>query len=50
MGAMGDITSLLTKWRSGERDAEEALIRRTYPEIRRLAEVQLRKSPGGAYP
>ena len=38
----GDITSLLKQWRGGDDDARDRLVAVLYPELRALAERQLR--------
>ena len=37
------ITELLVRWRAGQSDADEALMRAVYPVLRELAQVRLRK-------
>ena len=41
-----DITALLTRWRSGDREAESALMNAVYPLLRELAQLRLRRSGG----
>jgi len=44
---VGEITALLRQFRSGDRKAWDRLSERTYPELRRIAEIQFRnESPG----
>lgn len=42
-----DITQLLGRWSQGDRSVEAALIADIYPQLRRLAEAQLRRHGGG---
>lgn len=42
------ITELLARWRAGQRDADDALMRAVYPVLRELAQARLRK--GAATP
>jgi len=41
-----DITALLSRWREGDRDAENALMTAVYPLLRELAQMRLRRSGG----
>jgi RNA polymerase sigma factor (TIGR02999 family) len=41
------ITGLLTSWREGDRNAENALVEYLYPVLRGLVGVQLRRAPSG---
>lgn len=43
----GDITILLERWRSGNADAAEALVKMTYDELRRLARAHIRRERRG---
>ena len=43
----GDITQLLDAWRRGERKADERLIDRLYPDLKRLAAASALKVGGG---
>ena len=43
----GDITQLLDAWRRGERQADELLIDRLYPDLKRLASAASSKAGGG---
>jgi RNA polymerase sigma factor (TIGR02999 family) len=40
-----DITGLLQRWRGGDREAENALVRVVYPVLRDLARARLRRAP-----
>ena len=42
----GDITQLLDAWRRGEREADERLIDRLYPELKRIAAASMTKGGG----
>ena len=41
-----DITDLLSRWRAGDRDAENALMNAVYPLLRELAQLRLRRAGG----
>lgn len=41
-----DITALLARWRAGDREAENALMKAVYPVLRELARLRLRRSGG----
>lgn len=41
-----DITALLSRWREGDREAENALMTAVYPLLRELAQLRLRRSGG----
>lgn len=41
-----DITALQARWRSGDREAENALMDAVYPLLRELAQLRLRRSGG----
>jgi RNA polymerase sigma factor (TIGR02999 family) len=43
----GEVTVLLDKWRSGDAEAGEALVKTTYGELRRLARAQMRRERQG---
>ncbi|AVP99745.1 RNA polymerase subunit sigma-70 [Ahniella affigens] len=42
------ITQLLSRWRTGDRDAETALIEAVYPILRQIAHAQIRRNSGFA--
>ena len=42
----GEITQLLDAWRRGEREADDLLIARLYPDLKRLAAASARKING----
>lgn len=44
--AAGELTGLLGRWRDGDATAYDRLIELVYPELKKLAEIQLRRSPG----
>ncbi len=41
------ITGLLSRWRKGDREAENALVEELYPVLRGLVGAQLRRAPSG---
>lgn len=43
---MTDITELLSRWRAGDQDIENALLREIYPVLRDLARARLRRESG----
>jgi len=46
-GDPGEVTRLLRAWRAGDAMAHEALLRRVYDELKRMAAAQMRRERGG---
>ena len=42
----GEVTDLLARWHAGDEDARSLLFERVYPQLKKLAEAHLRRSPG----
>lgn len=42
----GDVTTLLSRWRAGDREAERQLLERFYPLLKDIARQRLRRTPG----